>query len=351
MDFAAMDVREKIDLIKENLPREALDPVVLKYNPTQTEAMLLSVSYKNGDSSDLRMAELRRMAKRNIKDELERLEGVAKVELRGGEEKEILVEIDKGRLLANQVSITEVAASLENANITYPAGTIKEEKHEYLVKTVGEFQSIDDIANLSFSKVDNNIDHVLSTKRVKNRKQETGDKIIFLKDIAEVKEALKDRKGYSRYNGSENISVGIYQQSGSNLINLSKAVQKKLKDIKEKIPEDVDIKITSDQSDFIKESLANLYSNGIQGILLSFILLYFFMKSFIASTIINIAIPVALCSTLSFMYFGDISINTMSLGGLTVGVGMVIDNSNVVLENILMQFHRLKSIPNKRKNL
>jgi HAE1 family hydrophobic/amphiphilic exporter-1 len=349
MDFAAMDVREKIDLIKESLPREALDPVVLKYNPTQTEAMLLSVSYKNGDSSDLRMAELRHMAKRNIKDELERLEGVAKVELRGGEEKEILVEIDKGRLLANQVSITEVATSLENANITYPAGTIKEEKHEYLVKTVGEFQSIDDIANLSFSKVDNNVEHVLSTKRLKNKTQETGDKIIFLKDIAEVKEILKDRKGYSRYNGSENISVGIYQQSGSNLINLSKEVQKKLKDIKEKIPEDIDIKITSDQSEFIKESLLNLYSNGIQGILLSFILLYFFMKSFMASTIINIAIPVALCSTLSLMYFGDISINTMSLGGLTVGIGMVVDNSNVVLENILMQFHRLKNVPKKEK--
>ncbi|MDR2437649.1 MAG: efflux RND transporter permease subunit [Endomicrobium sp.] len=349
MDFAAMDVREKIDLIKENLPKEALEPVVLKYNPTQTEAMLLSVSYKSGDSSDIKMAELRRMVKRNIKDELERLEGVAKVELRGGEEKEILVEIDKGRLLANQVSITEVITSLENSNITYPAGTIKEEKHEYLVKTVGEFQTIDDIANLSFSKVDNNIEHVLSTKRVKNKEQETGDKIIFLKDIAHVTETLKDRKGYSRYNGSENISVGIYQQSGSNLINLSKEVQKKLKSIREKMTDEVDIKITSDQSEFIKESLLNLYSNGIQGILLSFILLYFFMKSFMASTIINIAIPVALCSTLSLMYFGGISLNTMSLGGLTVGIGMVVDNSNVVLENILMQFYRLKNISKKER--
>jgi HAE1 family hydrophobic/amphiphilic exporter-1 len=106
MDFAAMDVREKIDLVKENLPREALEPVVLKYNPTQVEAMMLSINYKNGNFSPMQMAELRYMAKRNIKDELERLEGVAKVELRGGEEKEILVEIDKGRLLANQVSIT-----------------------------------------------------------------------------------------------------------------------------------------------------------------------------------------------------------------------------------------------------
>jgi HAE1 family hydrophobic/amphiphilic exporter-1 len=128
---------------------------------------------------------------------------------------------------------------------------------------------------------------------------------------------------------------------------LSKEVQKKLKDIKTKISEDVDIKITSDQSDFIKQSLANLYSNGIQGILLSFILLYFFMKSFMASTIINVAIPVALCGTLSLMYFNDISLNTMSLGGLTVGVGMVVDNSNMVLENILMRFYKFKGVAKK----
>jgi HAE1 family hydrophobic/amphiphilic exporter-1 len=145
------------------------------------------------------MAELRQIAKKNVKDELERLEGVAKVELRGGEEKEILIEIDKGRLLANKVSITEVITSLENASITYPAGTIKEEKHEYLVKTVGEFQNIDDVAALSFSKVDYNLTHAMSSKRVKNKTQETGDKIVFLKDIANIKEALKDRKGYSRY--------------------------------------------------------------------------------------------------------------------------------------------------------
>ena len=343
MNFAAMDVREKIDLIKEALPRDALEPVVLKYNPTQVEAMMLSVSYKNGDFSPEQMAELRRIAKKNIKDELERLDGVAKVELRGGEEREVLVEIDKGRLLANQVSITEIITSLQNANITYPAGTIKEDKHEYLVKTVGEFQSIDDVASLSFGKVDYNIQHNMSTKRIRNQAQESGDKVVFLRDIADVKESLKDRTGYSRFDGAENISVGIYQQSGSNLINLSKAVKKKIKDIETKIPDTVEIKVTSDQSDFIKASLSELYSSGIQGILLSFILLYFFMKSFTASIIINIAIPVALSTTLSLMYFNDISMNTMSLGGLTVGIGMVVDNSNMVLENILLQYHKFRA--------
>jgi len=343
MNFAAMDVREKIDLIKEALPRDALEPVVLKYNPTQVEAMMLSVSYKDGESSDMKMAELRHIAKKNIKDELERLEGVAKVELRGGEEREVLVEIDKGRLLANQVSITEIITSLQNANITYPAGTIKEEKHEYLVKTVGEFQSIDDVSSLSFGKVDYNITRNMSTKRIRNQAQDAGDKVVFLRDIADVKESLKDRKGFSRYNGAENISVSIYQQSGSNLINLSREVRKKIKDIQTKIPNNVDIKVTSDQSDFIKASLSELYSSGIQGILLSFILLYFFMKSFTASIIINIAIPVALSTTLSLMYFNDISLNTMSLGGLTVGIGMVVDNSNMVLENILLQYHKFRA--------
>ena len=117
MNFAAMEVREKIDLIKESLPRDSRDPIVLKYNPMQVEAMILSVNYISAEPDPWKMAELRSFCKKNIKDELERLDGVAKVEIRGGEQKEILVEIDKGRLLANQVSITEVISSLRDANI------------------------------------------------------------------------------------------------------------------------------------------------------------------------------------------------------------------------------------------
>ncbi|MFC1501767.1 efflux RND transporter permease subunit, partial [Elusimicrobiota bacterium] len=122
MDLAAMDVREKIDLIKEAIPRDAREPVVLKYNPLQIEAMILSVNYNDGENSPLAMADLRKLCIKNVKDELERLDGVAKVEVRGGEKKEILVEIDKGRLLANQVSILDIVSSLKDSNITYPAG-------------------------------------------------------------------------------------------------------------------------------------------------------------------------------------------------------------------------------------
>ncbi len=345
MDFASMDIREKIDLIKESLPKDALDPIVLKYNPMQVEAIILSANYKTEEPSPLKMAELRTFIKKNVKDELERLEGVAKVEIRGGEQKEVLVEIDKGRLLANQVSITDVINSLQTANITYPAGTIKEEKHEYIVKTVGEFKNLNDIESLSFGKQaqqERNINY----RKDRTTRDETGEKIVYLRDVADVKETLKDIKGYSRYNSRENISIGVFPQSGANLINMSKLIHDKLKSIEDKIPENVEIITTYDQSIFIKQSLNNIYQSAIQGALLSFILLYFFMKSFVGSSIINIAIPITLCVTLSLMYFNNISINSMSLGGLTIGIGMVVDNSNVILENILLMVHK-----NKGKNI
>ncbi|MBR3627651.1 MAG: efflux RND transporter permease subunit [Elusimicrobia bacterium] len=346
MDFASMDIREKIDLIKESLPKDALDPVVLKYNPMQVEAMILSATYKDIQPTLMQMADLRNTLKKNVKDELERLEGVAKVDLKGGEQKEILVEIDKGRLLANQLAITDVITSLQTANITYPAGTIKEEKHEYIVKTVGEFKNLEDIENLSFGKQDQQ-QGAARYRRDRTYKGETGEKIVYMRDVADVKESLRDRKGMSRYNSKDNISIGIYPQSGANLINMSKLVHEKLEDIREKIPENVNISIIYDQSIFIKQSLTSIYQSGLQGILLTFILLYFFMKSFVGSAIINTAIPISLCVTLSIMYFQGITINSMSLGGLTIGIGMVVDNGNVVIENILMALHRNKNLPKK----
>lgn len=340
MDLAAMEVREKIDLIKESLPRDSHEPIVLKYNPLQVEAIVLSVSYKQDETDPWKLAELRQFCKKNLKDELERLDGVAKVDIRGGEKKEVLVEIDKGRLLANGVSITDIISSLRDANITYPAGTIKEDTYEYLVKTVGEFQTMGDIAALSFSKNDQSQNSRRNYRRVRGEGAMRGDKIIYIRDIADVKESLKDRTGYSRYNRQENISLGIFPQSGSNLIKISKAVHAKLNDIGGKIPKNVEVKVIYDQSEFVKNSLDNIYGNAIQGALLSFVLLFIFMKSMLASIIINIAIPVTMLVTLILMYFGNISINSMSLGGLTIGIGMVVDNSNVVLENILVNFHK-----------
>jgi HAE1 family hydrophobic/amphiphilic exporter-1 len=339
MNFAAMEVREKIDLIKEGLPKECRDPIVLKYNPMQVEAMILSASYKTPDNSPWKMAELRTFCKKNIKDEIERIDGVAKVEVRGGEKKEILVEIDKGRLLANQLSIMDVINSLKNANVTYPAGTIKEQTYEYLVKTVGEFQTLNDISSLAFN-VAQQQDNPNSSRSVRGESNQRRERIIFVRDIADVRESLQDKTGYSRYNLRENISLGIYPQSGSNLVRMSESVKKKLEEIQKRTPDNMEIKIIYDQSEFIEASITDIYKNAIEGGILSFIILFIFMRSASASLIINLAIPLSTFVTLILMYFRDISINTMSLGGIVIGFGFVVDNANVVMESIIVEYKK-----------
>ncbi|MCM8832139.1 MAG: efflux RND transporter permease subunit, partial [Candidatus Omnitrophica bacterium] len=336
INFAALEVREKIDLIKERLPKDSQEPIVLKYNPFRLEAMNLSVSYKIPQDDPIKLAELRMLCKKNLKDELERLEGVAKVELYGGAEKEILVEVDKGRLLANQISILDIIRTLKETNITYPAGAIKEDINEYVVKTIGEFKNIKEIQELQIP-VERRPEYD-KYKRYRRKKEKEDRPVVYLSDIAEVKESIKDIKGYSRCNAKNHISVSIYPQSKANLINMSKVVRKRLNEIiKTKFPDNVELKIIYDQAEFIKLSLNNIYSSAIQGGILAFFVLFIFLKDIVASVIIIISIPLAILATLSLMYFGGISINTMSLGGLALGVGMLVDNSIVVLEKIFVE--------------
>ncbi|MFH1541049.1 MAG: efflux RND transporter permease subunit [Elusimicrobiota bacterium] len=345
INFAALEVREKIDLIKERLPKDSQEPVVVKYNPFQLEAMSLSVSYKKPQDDPWKLAELRMLCKKQLKDELERLDGVAKVDLYGGTEKEVLVEIDKNRLLANQISLLDVIKVLKETNITYPAGTIKEETQEFSVKTIGEFKTIDEISRLIIPverKQEQN-----KYKRYKKIKEKVEKNIVYLSDLSVVKESIKDIKGYSRYNKKSHVSVSIYPQSKANLIKISEQVREKLDElIKTKIPTDVEVKIVYDQSEFIKSSLNNVYSSAIQGGVLTFIIVFLFLKDFVASVIIIIAVPLAMLATFILMYFGGISLNTMSLGGLAIGVGMVVDNSIIVLEKIFTEKERF---PEKEK--
>ena len=339
MNFAALDVREKIDLIKERLPKDSREPVVLKFNPFQTEAMVVSVSYNRQETDPWKLVELRQFCKKKLKDELERTDGVAKVEIRGGEQKEILVEVDRGRILANQISLLDVIKVIRETNITYPAGLIKEDMYEYPVKTVGEFSTVESISDVLLTKEDR--EYTPPTKSVDMRRSpESKRTITYLRDIADIKESIKDTTGYSRYNRRSNVSLSIFPQSGSNLINISKLVHEKLEKLKDKIPTDVNVSVIYDQSEFIKSSLEHIYIDAVLGGLFSFLILFFFLRDVTASVIIVVALPLSILAALSMMYFAGISINTMSLGGLALGVGMVIDNSNVVLEAIFSYFQR-----------
>jgi HAE1 family hydrophobic/amphiphilic exporter-1 len=327
MDFAALNVREKIDLIKEKLPREAQEPIVMKYNPFDLPILNLAVT---GAMSPL---ELRELSRKYVKDAIEKVDGVASAIITGGDEREILIEIDQPRLRASQLSIVSIVDTIKASNINYPAGTIKESFYEYLIRTMGEYQKIEEIKETPTAL--EIPEEEAKTLKEKEEMEKKGRRLVYLKDIAKVKDSVKEKNSLSRYNGKDSVSVVVRKQSGTNTLNVVKGVRREIqKLLAEKLPKGVNIQVTYDQSQFIQEALSNVRDAGIQGGILSFIVLFLFLWELKSSLIITAAIPISVTATATLMYFAGINLNMMSLGGLAMGVGMVVDNANVVIENI-----------------
>jgi len=327
MDFAALNVREKIDLIKERLPRECREPIVMKYNPFDLPILNIAVT---GDMPPL---ELRRTCKKYIKDAIEKVEGVASAIISGGDEREILVEIDQPRLRASGISIVSVVDSLKTANINYPAGTIKESFYEYLIRTMGEYQTVEEIQETPTAL--ELPEEEAETLKEKEEKEKQGRRLVYLKDISRVKDTVKEKSSISRYNAKDSVSLVVRKQSGTNTLNVVKGVKKEIqKLLAEKLPKDIDIQITYDQSQFIQEAISNVRNAAIMGALLAFLVLLIFLRELRSSIAITLSIPISIMATFCLMYFGKINLNMMSLGGLALGVGMLVDNSIVVIENI-----------------
>jgi len=344
MDFAALNVREKIDLIKEKLPREAGEPIVMKYNPFDLPVLNLAVTGPKPPYPTLSSMELRETCRKYIKDGIEKVEGVASATITGGDEREILVEIDQPRLLASQISIVSVVDSLKTANINYPAGTIKESFYEYLIRTMGEFQKVEEIKETPAALDQPELE--AKTQDEKEKKEKQGRRLVYLKDISKVKDTIKEVTSLSRYNGKPSVSLVVRKQSGTNTVNVVKGIRKEIKKLlEEKLPKGTAIQITYDQSQFIKEALSNVRDAGVQGGVLSFIILFLFLWELKSALIIIVAIPICVTATAMLMYFGKINLNIMSLGGLAMGVGMVVDNANIVIENIFR--HRQMGKKNK----
>jgi len=327
MDFAALSVREKIDLVKEKLPRESQEPIVMKYNPFDLPIMNLAVV---GPMSPL---ELREVCRKYIKDSIEKVEGVASATITGGDEREILAEIDQPRLRASQISIVSVVDSLRAANINYPAGTIKESFYEYLIRTMGEYQKVEEIKETPTAL--DLPEEEAKTEQEREEKEKEGRRLVYLKDIAKVKDSIKEKTSISRYNGKDSISIVVRKQSGTNSLNVVRGIKREIKKLlAEKLIKGINIQVTYDQSQFIQEAISNVRDAAVQGAFLAFIVLFFFLWEFKSSTIITFSIPISVMATFCLMYFSNINLNMMSLGGLALGVGMLVDNSIVVIENI-----------------
>ena len=334
MDFAALGVREKIDLIKESLPRGSEDPIVMKFNPFELALMVLNITADTTLPGDLQQ-----IVKKVIKTEIEKGDGVASCNISGGVTPEIIVEVDQDKLMSKELALHEIVEALSKANLNYPAGTIEESFYEYLIRTIGEFEVVADIRNIVVAAEDRTKKTGFSefgTEDLKEKQEKAipHKRLVLLRDVAVVNDTFKEKTSISRYNGQENISVAVQKQADANTLKVANDVKKIISRLQKLIPKDVVIDVVYDQSAFVRSAISGVRDAAFQGGILAFLVLLFFLRSAKSAGIVALNIPISIMAVFSLMYFSGITINMISLGGLALGVGMLVDNGIVVIENI-----------------
>lgn len=309
MDVSALNIREKIDQVKGFLPDDASDPIIIKFDPSLMPILVLGM-----DSEERDLEKLQEYAEDIIKPRLERLEEVASVSINGGLDREILVSIDNEKLRSSQLSFSQVTAALAGENVNLPAGTLKEGTINFLIRTLGRFESIQDIKEILIYNI-------------------RGNKI-YLGDIAKVEDTFKERNSITYVNGKPGIMMSLQKESGKNTVTVAKRIFKELETIQKLLPDDISITPVFDSSDFIKKTISQVGWVALYGAVLAVFVLLFFLGNLSSTLIISFAIPISLIFTFTLLYFSNLTLNMMTLGGLALGIGMMVDNSIVVLENI-----------------
>lgn len=305
MDFTSLKMREKVDLVKGFLPEGASDPMVMQIDPNGQAIMQISVS-----GSDV--ATLQDYADSVLKPAFERIHGVASVDISGGYDNYVSVKLHTERLKGYGLSQDAIAQTLAAQNLNLPAGKVGKGDQELLVRMVGQFDSIDDIKRIPI---------MLSSGAT-----------IYLEDVAQVTLTTKDLTTISKVNGESAVSLAIQKQSGTNTVAVADAVREAVNEINKSGAYNVDIVV--DLSVYIKQSISQVSSNAVIGGLLAILILFIFLRNVRSTIIISLSIPISIIATFVLIYFNHITLNMMTLGGLALGVGMLVDNSVVVLENI-----------------
>jgi HAE1 family hydrophobic/amphiphilic exporter-1 len=310
MDFAALDVRQKLDLI--TLPREIEKPVLLRFDPANDPVVRLYVTSPTTD-----LYKLRYYAEEVLKKDLESTEGVAAIKINGGYEEEIAVRIDEGKLSLLGVSIEEVNQKLRRENVNQAGGSLYEKEARYLVRARNEFVDLKDI-----------LDTVLVSR---------ADRIVRMSDVATVERGHKQREVITRFGGKEAVELAVYKEGDANIVSVSRSLQNRLERVKKDVPPGIEVITGADQSRFIRASVDEVLSNAILGGLIAIVVLLFFLKDLRSTIIISVSIPISIVATFFLMYRTGTTLNIMSLGGLALGVGMLVDNAIVVLEAIFQK--------------
>ncbi|GAB5409509.1 MAG: efflux RND transporter permease subunit [Balneolaceae bacterium] len=308
IDAASNDVRAALDRVRSNLPLEADAPRIWKFDPNNFPIVIV------GANSDKDLAELTLLLDREITKRFEQINGVGSIDIWGGINREIKVDIKRDRLIASGLSTQQVQQAIARENTNAPGGNVNQGTSRLYIRTLGEYENIEEIGNTVISTIDG--------------------KPIRVKDVAEVSFGYEDLDRLVTIDKKPMVRFGIRKQTGANTVAVAEDIRKEVERINAE-RNDLNLFVTVDQSTFIQDSIDNVQSSAIWGALLAVFVLYVFFRNGSSTFIIAIAIPISIIATFGLLYFGDLTLNQMSFGGLALGVGLIIDNAIVVLENII----------------
>jgi len=315
------DVRDKLEFVKSLLPEGADSPQIFKFDPSIIPVYQISVE-GNRDTD-----ELYDIAKKQIQPRFEQVPGVALVTLYGGRERAIRVEVSQNRLEAYGLTMLGVVQALSAQNLQIGAGSVYEGGIKYLVQTMGQFESVEEIRN------------AVITYRGGGSNPAAGRgtgaaAAIRLRDIADVSDSYKDAPNKIYINGVQGIYIAMQKQSGTNSVEVADNIAAKVEEVQDFLPPGVSLTTIYDTTKIIRNSLRSVTSSAILGAALAMVVLFLFLRSLKSTFIIGLSIPISLLTTIMIMYFAGLTLNIMTLAGLTLGIGMIVDSSIVILENI-----------------
>ncbi len=317
MNQAEIDVRNSLEFIRDYMPEDASDPMVFAFDVSAQPVLYLTLS-----SPDLSQAELRDIGEHDLEPRLERIPGVASVSTMGGRKREIKIYADPMRMRAHNIALQQITGALQAANLQIPSGMVENENLEFSVNTVGQFASVDQIGNTSVATYNGSV--------------------IRVRDVARVEDGFSEQRQRVWNNGESSVMVIIQRQSDANTVTVCREIEKRMPQIKAELPQGVRLDTMMDLSEFITRSMSNLTNTAWQAILMTFLVLLFFLRNIRSAIIVAVSIPVSMVATFAVMDQAGLTLNVISMAGLALAIGMLVDNSIVVLESIFRRHDEKK---------
>ncbi len=319
MDVATLEVREKLDLLQ--LPRDVERPVLLRFDPSYDPVMRLQFWGEAG------LSRLRTLADEELKKSLESTEGVAAIKVVGGLEEQIRIEIDEKRLAELRIPITEVTQVLTRENLNQASGSLYDLDANYMVRMLNQFRSVDEIERIIL--------------------RDSEGRRVVLGEVAEVWRGSKDREVIARIDGRESVELAVYKEGDANTVMVARAVEAELEKLRKDgvLSGSLQVRTVFNQARFIQQAVDNVLWSAVLGAVLATLVLYLFLRHLRSTLLVALSIPISVLATFAMMYQMDVSLNIMSLGGIALGVGMLVDNSIVVLEAVHRQDRSRTPLP------